>query len=769
MRCLDHIKAGSFCRKQVIIILACLFLQSAITQELLGQNEEQDTLVESHLKEEGLVDLLLDQPQHSREIGARTKVKMLDSYGMSLDQKLAGTVPGIIAVQNTGQPGATVGLQIRGIHSLSAGMQPLFVIDGLPLYNNNQLVNGGFVAGPPLNGLTFLDPSDIESIDVLRGIGATGIYGNRGSNGVILVTTKKGQPGATGFEVQADVGISSAIQDYELASANQYAAFVNEAHLNAGEPVPYDASLASNGTDWSDAIFRKTPLQQHYRLSFRGGTENFRYRLSSNYRDQYGLLHGSEFQRLNIHAHVQARVRPTVDLVNVLNFSRLDAHTVATDRPGFRSDFGVVSSAYLFNPLIPLRNVSGNLIPFNFLLNQSGEATTLLANDAAIANPLGLATAATNELATSRMTDQFAVQYRLGDNVTIQARLGLDAIFNDEATFFPGSLQFDKDLGGLGSASKMNSYQWMQQYAVGFEKKLFKNLNFTVLGGYQAEGFRREFLAGNSAGFENEALSFYSLGVGKNKSVFSDVIRWGLQSYFARASFNASDQYVVNLTARSDQSSRFGEDFDFFPSLSVVWQASQSPLLINHKVISKASLRMGYGITGNQEIAPLSRFTFLTELTSARDGAVINGIGPGRIGNRNLQVERTKQFDVGLSIGLWENTLQLELDYYHHITDNAILNMVLPAPAGHPSQLVNGAELVNSGLELSIRSLLKRGDFSWSSELNLGSLHNEISALPNQVESLSTGPMVADVEQWSLLQVGQSVGTFFWISNEWFL
>ncbi len=735
-------------------------LLGLLSLQLQGQEATQDTLPPRDNVIAEPNDLGYYQVDRGDQTGAITKVRMHQGAVLTFDQLLQGGAPGLTAIQTSGQPAAPLNLQVRGLHTLSAGSQPLYVIDGFPLYNRNDWVNGGLANGPPINGLAFLDPADIASIDVLRGVGATGLYGARASNGVVIIRTKRGEPGDRMIGLNSEVGFQTPIEQYKLANGSQYLSFVNQAFNNAGLNPPFGAS-AIGGTDWSRSIFRDSPLSQSHRLIFRGGSKAFRFALSGTYRDVHGIVLGSDLQRYSLHANIDADVSKKMTINNSLNFSRINARTISTDQSGVGANIGVVGSSYLFNPLLPERDQNGALIPFNFEVNADGSVSSLLQNDHPVRNPVALATAWDSEVATSRISDFLGWNYSLSKRFAIVGGFGLDVIFNDEATFLPGALEFNVPLGGIGTSSKLQSYQWVQQYFVKYETLPSSKHQLSLMGGYSAEGFRRELLTGQASGFENEALRYFSLAVGKNKSVGSDVIQWGLESFLGKATYRWDKKYSVQFAARADASSRFGNKFEFFPTFSGVWHITEEPFIKSQKILSQLSLRLGYGLTGNQEIPPYSSLTFLDELTSVRQGSMVNGIGPSRIGNENLEVEKTTKFDVGVRVGLFENRWQIEADFYRYQTKNAMLLVPLAGVGSSVGNLQNGAGLENNGFELSLQAIPLDGSFTWNSLLHLGFNKNEITALPQELNSLTIGVSIADVDDWGILQVGQSVGAFY--------
>ncbi len=729
---------------------------------LYGQVPVPDSTVDHTKDEVEWVDMGYRRVPFSNQPGAIASLKIHNRRALTFDKLLQGTSPGVTAVHTSGQPGAVLALQIRGVHSLAAGTQPLYIIDGFPVYNNNSWTNGGLIDGPLLNGLAFLDPADISSIDILKGVGAMALYGSQASNGVVVIRTEKGQAEDQSVEVSVEAGWQSPIREYELANASQFAAFSNKAYTNAGLQEPYSSTESfGNGTDWPREIIHDRPLVQNHRLTFRGGADHFKFMVSGNYRSSLGLIKGSDFERLNLHANVDAEATDRLTLENSLNFGRVSTHTIVTDQNGLEGNFGVVSSSYLFSPLIPSRDQEGALIPFNYFVNDDGTLGLQLQHNFPVVNPVALATAWDNEIQTSRFTDYFSLKYHASDQLSLTASVGLDAIFNDEATFLPGVLQINVPLGGVGASGKMQSLHWTQRYQLDYQLPIGSKHKFTLLGAYASQGYRREILTGESRGFENEALGYFSLSVGKNKTVNSNVIQWGLESFSGQLVYEYLDRYALWLSSRADASSRFGNTLAFFPAVSGIWHVGKEPFFPSDSRISNLTFRVGYGFTGNQEIPPYSRFFFLDEKSAALHGSTINGIGPARIGNSDLEIEKTRMLDFSVNVGLANGKVKLQADYFQHKTDNAIILLPLAGASGFDGRLANGAKISNHGFELSVQAHIPTNYFDWVSQWSLGTVRNEITGLPGQVDELPIGPTVADISDWSILQIGHSVGAFY--------
>jgi len=692
---------------------------------------------------------------------ASTSVGENQLSATTIDQKLRGLVPGLTSIQNSGQPGSALTLQMRGVRSFAAGTQPLFVIDGFPIYNNNAVTFSGLVNGPALNGLIFFDPADVASIEVLRGAGASSLYGSRGANGIILIKTKQAEKGESTLELSTEIGVQQPIGRYDLASGSEFADFKNRAHINAGQNAPYPGG-SIGGTDWQEQLFQSQPITQQHRFAFRAGGPKVQFLLSGGFHRTDGLAQGSDLDRYNLRANINADISERVTLTNALNFGRVSASTLASDQSASQGQQGVFLSAWRFNPLLPARNSAGALIPFNFEVDGNNDVTKTLLGGEPITNPLALAALWESELTTSRITDFLKICYQLAPDFTLSAGVGIDAIYNDETTFLPGNLIHDTPQGAIGAVAKMQSHQWMQQYMLSYQKSLLnENHSISALLGYTAEGYQRELLGGRSEGFENETLGFYNLSVGKNKTVASNYSQWSLQSLIGNLSYIYRNKLTVELAVRADASSRFGNNYEVFSSISGAYTWSSD----TDNAFSWASVRLAVGESGNQEITPYAGFTALDELGVAFNGGTLNGIRPARIGNADLEMERTRQYNAGLSLSFWQGRMSLDVDVYRDQTDNAIIFASLPATSGFAQSLVNGGGLRNQGFEMSWRLQSRPTDVQWHSAIHVGINSNEILALPTANQMLVESP-ISDVAHWHMLQVGESIGAFYGFKSD---
>lgn len=692
--------------------------------------------------------------------GAQSRINQNSRLAGTADQMLQGTAAGVYSVQNSGQPGGEVGVHIRGFRTLYTSNQPLYIIDGIPYYNETDWSSAGTVFGPAISPLTFLNPQDIEEISVLKDAGAAALYGSRSANGVILIQTKRSLPDSLRVSLNINFGTQDPIDRYDLATAADYAGFLNQAYSNAGFPVPYNnpASLGT-GTDWQNAIYRDQAWRQNYHLGISGGSDEVKYYLSGEYLEQQGLVIGSGLQRYSFRANVHARLNDKAILQNSLAFNRIDYRSIPSDANYDGSGVDVISGSRIFNPILPHQNNDGSINAFHFFADDAGNATGKLQSILAQPNPLLLAGSTDSKSSTSRVQNHLQLSYHLMDDLSVTGTIGVDALFNEEYTFIPGALFFN-DARGTGSGAKVDALKFINQYYLKYHREYGDKQDLQLMAGYSFEGWRRELLAGRAIGFDNETLRYYSLTVGQQKVLNSDISEWGMQSFFGRGSYSLRETYSLTLVARADAPSQFGNEWTFFPALTFSWNLGQSGLIKNSKNLSSLTLRSSIGTSGNQSMAPYGRFSLLNEYNAALNGATINGISIFRLGNRDLEVEKTQKFNFGFELGLKEDRVLFDLDIYRELTQNAIGLVPVPGTSGFDFGLANTASILNQGVELSMSSAYQLGPTQASVQLFASLNSNEVQSLEN-IDGIRAGMPFAGIDLWSLITPDYPVSNFY--------
>ena len=679
----------------------------------------------------------------------------------TVDRFLQGTVSGLSAVQSSGQPGGGLSLQIRGIHSLFGSTQPLYIIDGIPFYPRAGYATGGTVFGPALNPLSFLSTDHIGSISILKDAASLALYGSRASNGVVIIRTKRAKQNEPGISATAEVGWQDPIGSYEMANASQFASFLNQGLTNTGlQPLYNNPESFGIGTNWQELISRNQAIRQKYNLDLSGGNEKISFLLQGSVFTQQGIVIGSDLRRYSMHANIDAEINKKLNLINSFNFSRLDASTIPSDASHNRQSIDAITGSRIFNPLLSHLNSDGLANTHNFQVSGDGLVLPLLQGTLPQPNPLLLAGTSDSEISYNLLSNFLSLHFDLLKNLRLESSIGINAVINDESTFAPGSLFFNAPSQAQGTAAKLQSFQFVNQYLLNYKRQVSEKHNIRGMMGFITEGYRREFLAGESIGFENETLRFYSLSVGQQKSLQSDLSRWALQSFIGRIEFEHDDVYSLALAARSDASSIFGEERKIFPSIAAKWNLHRQSLFANLDKLSGLILRASYGITGNSNLDPYSRFAVLDQFSAALDGSNLNGIGISKLGNESLEIETTRRFNAGLHLDFHNRRYLVDVDFYHHLTDNAFLPLPISASNGFSMTLVNGAEISNKGVDLSFAINHNTHRVNWVGQITAHVNSNKIESIRDDL-SIEGGSSLIGISRWMLLRSGQKAGSFY--------
>lgn len=716
-------------------------------------------------------------------VSSMTADNIKQTQVLSPDQALQGKVAGVEVTQTSGQPGASNRIRIRGGNSISAGNEPLYVIDGFPIYNDNSANNTGAGRSPSLNALATINPSDIVSIEVLKDASATAIYGSRGANGVVMITTKRGKAGINNVAFESSFGVQNARRTIPMLNAAEYASFENEIFLYQRDvlgqsnrvPVYTDEQIASlgEGTNWQKELFRSAPIQ-NYHIAFSGGDDKMQYALSGGYTNQQGIILNSDYQRystrLNLDRKVGERIRIGNSSTLTLTTSDLAFTGAAASIQG--GNTGVVGVALHFNPINPVRDPVTN--EYTFQDYNIGEVPGAQNRNVPFYNPVAMAMEATNESNTVRTLNNLYAEIDLLENLVFRTSLGADYMTTKQKNYMPRSIRFAEPVGGQARIGQSQSLSWLNENTLTY-KMAFGNHQLDLLGGYTAQSYKRENFWIYDEGFVNDVLEENNIGTGSRTVLLNrpSVSEWGLLSYLLRANYNFKDRYLITVSARYDGSSKFGKEnkWGFFPSAAFAWKLSEEEFIKSLDLFSQLKLRTSYGMTGNQEIGVYQSLAQLANGTYTLDEASVNGYSPVRIANPDLRWESTSQFDIGIDASFWNGRVSMTADYYVKNTRDLLLNVQVPASSGFTTSLQNVGSLENKGFEFYLNTVILQGNVDWDFSVNLSTNRNRVTNLGAEDQRLIyTDWNVLKGQPASLLEVGQPIGRFVgWKTNGWFL
>lgn len=725
------------------VTLVFSFVGFASQEVALGQRSVVDITLKTDTKQ--LADVVVVGYGTQRKSDVTGSIASVSSQEIKavpvtgVGQALQGRAPGVFVTQASNAPGGGVSIRIRGGNSINAGNEPLYVIDGFPVYNEN---------GSSLN------PNDIESIEVLKDASATAIYGSRGANGVVLVTTRRGKAGQSRVDFEMYYGVQQVRKKLPLLNATEYAQLVNEAQVNANRPRVFtDEQIAGygTGTNWQDEIFREAPMQ-NYQVTASGGSDKTRYALSANYLDQKGIILSSSFDRASFRFNFDHKLNEKFSIGNSLSVVRSRNDAVPTDTDG-GNGAAVVYGALNFSPIQPVYNPDGTLVVFN----TPGRIQ--------IGSPVAQALGTDNLTVRSRLIGNVFVDYKIRPELTLRTSFGADVNYFKNSIYISRNTATGIQLGGRGEIINEQSTSWLNENTLSYVKTFGEVHNLTVLAGFTMQGSRFERAVAAAQGFANDILSYDNLGGASTALVPTSLANeWQLNSFIGRANYDYAGRYLLTATVRADGSSRFGagNKYAVFPSASVAWRLSEERFLQDNPVIGDLKLRASYGVSGNQEIGQYQSLAALATQNANFNNTVAIGIGPTRVANPDLRWETTAQLDLGFDLGLWNNRIALTGDYYNKKTTDLLLQVPLPYISGYASALQNLGSIRNRGVELGLNTNNLTGAFTWSTSFNIAANRNEVLDLGGQRE-FAAGEASGHLQlpNSGLVRVGEQIGTFF--------
>lgn len=632
------------------------------------------------------------------------------------DQLIQGRTPGVMVINNTGQPGGATTVRIRGNSSIRAGNNPLFVLDGIPLSGTSARPGGsGGFGTDGGNPLAYLNPNDIASMDILKDASATAIYGSRGANGVVIITTKRGASGAPTISLNASTGFSNILKKPEVLSPSEF-----RDALQFYTPDDVAGSDYGSEVDALDEILRSAPVQ-NYSLAVTGGNEVGKYRISAGYMDQKGIVKTTGLKKYTASLNSSFQFLESKKLgldFNVL-FTQTDEQ-IAPINIFAGAEGNVISRALAWNPTRPLRDAAGNYTYIN-PITPNPLATLDVYKDRANVNTLVASIAPSYKITND-------LEYKFLYSVTRQMGLRKGRLLG--GILDPGTVN-------NGFAFVGNNQETNQQltHTLSFNKDLSPSLSVNAVAGYEYLNYQNSWNAVNGSGFTDVGLDFYDyLGysVANNRGVSSFRSPTDeLQSFFVRAGFNYLDKYLVTATVRRDGSTKFGVNNKSanFPSLAFAWNISNEEFLKNNSVIPSLKFRLGWGKTGNREFpsgASRDRYVFGNQ-----------SITQANYGNPDLRWEGSSTLNAGIDFALFNYKLTGSLEYFNKKTTDALFERTLaqPAPSGRIWVNLDG-EIVNKGWELSLfGAIIEKQDFTWNIGGNATWLRNSVSGLPGFYET----------------------------------
>lgn len=675
---------------------------------------------------------------------------------LTTQQLIQGKISGVNISQNSGKPGGSNTIRVRGGTSIGASNDPLYVVDGVPISTSDVgRSNIGFYATnifdqEPTNPLMTLNPNDIESVTVLKDASATAIYGSRGANGVIMITTKKGKAGRAQVSYDVSSGFSKVAKTLDVLSANQYRETVSDLF---GAGILDDKGA---NTNWQDEIYRTAFQQSHY-LSLTGGNDNTTYRASLGYNTQDGIMLGSSIEQENMRVNVTHKAldgKLSFDLR--MNYGQNMADQSAISNT-VSSEFGssLNYEAYVFNPTYPIYNGDGNFYhipPFRV-------------------NPVSYSSEVIDQRDNARFLGDFSTTYRIIEPLSVKVNLGYNKQTIDRNSYISNANPQGEGSGGYASVQKLQDFSKLLETILSFDKTLGKH-TVNAIAGYSYQYFKNEGLRNTASGFLSDEFKWFSLQAASSiESVTSYLESNKLISEYGRINYNYDDRFLLTATVRRDGSSRFGSGnkWGIFPSGAASWRISQEKFF-HSETVSDLKIRASYGVTGNQEIGS---YRSIPTLGASSSGYLVGGnrvtiVLPQQYANPDLKWEETAQLDVGLNFGFFDQRIFGSIDYYRKETSDLLLDIPVPSPSPISTQLANVGSVENKGIEFEINAkVIAKTDLSWNVNFNLSANRNKILSLSNdkwQGDDMQTAPAQGQGLSGTYTQLitpGEPLGTFY--------
>jgi len=658
-----------------------------------------------------------------------------------LDAMLQGKAAGVQVTQNAGNPGNGISVRVRGSASLTASNQPLYVVDGAPIQSGDFSQVG--MGGQDLTAVTSLNPDEIESITVLKDAAAAAIYGSRASNGVVLITTKRGVSGGSHITFNAYNGWQNVDRKLHMLNSQQYVEYMAEGATNDGED-PADFGFVAGvddqvATDWQDAVFRTAPVRD-MNVGVSGGSGRVRYYLSGSYFGQEGIAVGSAYNRSTGRANVDIDATDRLTFSSSISLGREMNYRIVGDN----TISGIVTNAIAEQPNVPIRNAAGE-----FSTSADGLAYT---------NPLAIAAFDYNPTSTQRVLANLEARYNFANWLQFTGRAAGDQLVLHERLW--GSPLVVDENGGVGGDATSAYNTGNRFLGEGFFTLSpwsgSSKGTFTATVGASTERNRTELNRVEGTGFSSPAL--HDVGNATNVILYRGSRGANnLVSYFARTNLNLAERYLLSASIRSDGSSKFGPNnrYGVFPAASLGWVITQEPMLSGLSRLGSIKLRASYGLTGNQGI---DNSSYQSTYGTANYGKTA-GISPSQFGNADLKWEQTKEFDGGFDWTMFDGRLGLVGDYYTKNTSNLLVSRPVTATSGFTSFTDNVGNISNKGLEFEATAEFVRasgpGAFSWQSIFNISTNKNRVTALyRNQ-------PFTSGIDGINSVRVGEPLGAFY--------
>lgn len=632
-------------------------------------------------------------------------------------QALQGRVPGVVLSQNTGDPSGDYSIRIRGVNSIRGDNSPLYIIDGIPASTSS------------------INTYDIESMEILKDASATAIYGSRGANGVVLITTRKGKLGKATVSYDFEYGFQQQIKKLDLMDAPEWARFYNEYLVNADildKPPFSDADIAAmgKGVDWQSEVFRNAPISNH-NINVSGGTDNVRYFVSGSAMMKDGLIHNSSYDKYNLRSSLDLKMSKMVSASLNMGYSLINQMNQSNG--GGNGGSSMIGAAYSAAPVFYPYDENGNYKDLRSWYSWSSHE---------IKNPLCMAYESTYRTVTNLTNINAAINFQPVKGLSVKATFGLEG---SDARYDGYTTQKYIYQNNSASVNHQRSTNVINEDIVNYDFVVNKIHSFNVMGGFTYQQNVNKSLSASGNTFLSDTQRTNNLSSAETANTPStSYSKWALMSYLGRINYSFNGKYLVTASFRADGSSRYsaGSRWGYFPSGALAWRVSEESFMKQFDKISNLKFRVGYGQTGSTAINPYMTQNLLITGKTATGSGIFPYYAPSGSFPEDLKWETTSQWDVGADLGLFKQRLRITADYYYKKTTDLLNSVSLPSSSGYSSSVRNIGSMSNRGIELLVEAdVVQKKDFGFTFQFNIA--HNK-----NRVEKLADGTDILDFQRF---------------------
>ena len=678
--------------------------------------------------------------------------ELMDKPVPNVSQALQGKIAGVEVSVNSNAPGAAAKVRVRGLGSINSNIDPLYVVDGVIGVDGNSI-----------------NPNDIASLEVLKDASSTAIYGARGANGVILITTKRGRSGATRVTYSGDVNVSDLYRHVKTLNSDEFVQVYNQAFANGSKfdpngatwtplapldhahfPLLFDTNNKPlYNTNWEKEVY-KPAFSQNQNLNIQGGNDKTVYSLSLGYLNQNGLMINSGFKRYSVRLTLDNNVNKWLKIGGTISAINSRQKVVSDANGGLNVPRSVSEEV----PIVPVKYPDGTWAGNNDIAGLEGAP-----------NPVNTATNRYTLNNTLQALGNVYLLFHITKELDFRTDFGYNVNYQKNNFFSSQNLpHISADQGGVAGITNNSTRYWQSENYLTWNKTINEHQHLTALLGASWQQYNQETNYVETQNFIDDIFQYHNLGSGsvRSSSTSSDY-QWAMNSYYARLNYNLNEKYLFTATGRYDGSSKFGANnkYAFFPSAGAAWRVSEENFLKGNKTITNLKVRASYGLSGNQEIGQYRSIAQIQPTNTVLGGAQQSALLPSYLGNPNLKWERSQQFDAGVELGIGE-AINLTVDYYNRVTKDLLLQAPIPWSAGEQNANVyqNIGSVRNSGIEVSLNSTnIRKNNFTWTSSVVFASNRNRILKLNNGNADIFPGPNF--LGQTNILRVGEPIGSLW--------